>query len=487
MPDELLTEFDLAIVGYGGAGAAAAITAADAGARVLVLEKARAGGGSTATSGGNIRLISDVAAAATHFAALTEAVTPRAVVEVYTQRVASLADWLKGLGADLIPHDQYSQQVLTSISPNSAFPHVIGAEGIGSRVQVDRLPGEFAGEALWRVLNNATMARQVSLSFDTPVTALARREQEPGLRVTAIRPDETSLVVEPRAGVVLASGGFGWDSTLLADYLGCSLPSYSPPHLNCGDGIRLAQSVGAGLWHMTATAARFGYQVPGYEAAFMATPVGRGLFVIDQHGRRYFDESRIDTHSAARVAIVRDAIDGRLSRLPSYMVFDEVTCRSGPIAKQFSGYNRNVDWSSDNSREISRGWIKHDINVEGLAAKLNVPADALSRTVERFNSAACGACPDEFGRDSTRMLPINPPYYAIPIWPCLLNTQGGPVRDERCRVLDSYGRPIPGLYSAGELGSMWGHLYPGAANLSEALVTGQIAAESALEDSRVEL
>ena len=70
----------------------------------------------------------------------------------------------------------------------------------------------------------------------------------------------------------------------------------------------------------------------------------------------------------------------------------------------------------------------------------------------------------------------------MPLWPCLLNTQGGPRRNARAEVLDVHGQPIPGLYSAGELGSMWGQLYPGAGNIGEALVTGQIAARSALAD-----
>jgi succinate dehydrogenase/fumarate reductase flavoprotein subunit len=71
------------------------------------------------------------------------------------------------------------------------------------------------------------------------------------------------------------------------------------------------------------------------------------------------------------------------------------------------------------------------------------------------------------------------PFYAVPIWPVILNTQGGPRRDAQCRVLDGGGQAIPGLFSAGELGSLWGPLYPGASNLSEALITGQVAAKTA--------
>ena len=45
-------------------------------------------------------------------------------------------------------------------------------------------------------------------------------------------------------------------------------------------------------------------------------------------------------------------------------------------------------------------------------------------------------------------------------------------------MLTSEGKPIRRLYSAGELGSLWGFLYPGG-NLLEALVFGRIAGGNA--------
>lgn len=63
--------------------------------------------------------------------------------------------------------------------------------------------------------------------------------------------------------------------------------------------------------------------------------------------------------------------------------------------------------------------------------------------------------------------------------PVALNTQGGARRDAKARVLDTRGAPIPGLYSAGEFGSIWGHAYPGGGNITEAPVFGRIAAAGA--------
>ena len=71
------------------------------------------------------------------------------------------------------------------------------------------------------------------------------------------------------------------------------------------------------------------------------------------------------------------------------------------------------------------------------------------------------------------------PYYAIEAYPALLNTQGGPKRDVKARVMDVFDRPVSRLYVAGELGSIWGSIYQGSSNVCEALVYGQIAGESA--------
>ena len=59
------------------------------------------------------------------------------------------------------------------------------------------------------------------------------------------------------------------------------------------------------------------------------------------------------------------------------------------------------------------------------------------------------------------------------------NTQGGLVHDERQRVLDAFGAPIPGLHVAGELGSVFGHLYMSGGNIAECFVGGRIAGSGA--------
>lgn len=471
--------FDIVVVGFGGAGAAAAITAHDLGASVVVLEKAEDGGGSTGVSGGNIRLIKDAEGAVEHFSALVGDGTPRESVAAYVDGLRDLLDWLAECGAELVPHDQYSDQALAMVRPGSAFPDVPRSDALGSRVQVARAPGVTGGEAIWEVLSRNVVKRDIPVRYHARVERLCWNDTHDRIVAVEVREGQATRRVEARRGVILACGGFNYGRDIHRDLFGAELPAYSRPNRNTGDGIRLAQDVGASLWHLTAIAARFGYKFPEYEAGFTCHPSAQGLFVTDQIGRRYFDESGVDMHAAGRCMLERDSKTGRLLRLPSYLIFDETTRLAGPICRITSGDNRGFGWSEDNSAEVERGWIRRADTLAELADQLGVPAATLERTAATYNETAV-AGGDEFGRRPEHMEPLAPPFYGVELYPVLLNTQGGPRRSARAEILDVRDRPIPGLYGAGELGSMWGPLYPGAGNLSEALITGQVAVRSAL-------
>ncbi len=77
------------------------------------------------------------------------------------------------------------------------------------------------------------------------------------------------------------------------------------------------------------------------------------------------------------------------------------------------------------------------------------------------------------------------PFYAVQIYPGDLGTKGGLVTDEHSRVLKEDGRPIPGLYAAGNSSaSVMGRTYPGAGGtIGPALTFGFLAAEDAARQS----
>jgi succinate dehydrogenase/fumarate reductase flavoprotein subunit len=167
-------------------------------------------------------------------------------------------------------------------------------------------------------------------------------------------------------------------------------------------------------------------------------------------------------------------------RIPGYFIFDENARLAGPVVKDALSYHRrDWEWSKDNSREVEIGWLTRADDPAELARQLELPEQELVDTIAHYNDFARSGIDTEFGRASGMMTVLEPPFYAIALWPCLLNTQGGPRRGTHCEVIDYRGDPIVGLYSAGELGSIWTDLYPGGGNLIECIVSGRIAGTSA--------
>ena len=161
-------------------------------------------------------------------------------------------------------------------------------------------------------------------------------------------------------------------------------------------------------------------------------------------------------------------------------VFDEETRRKGSLSRGTAGYNRDLyTWSLDNSVEIGKGWILQGNSAVELAHKTAIEVSLLEKTIARYNTLCNAGRDEDFGRPREDLRALKAPFYAIKLWPALINTQGGPRRDKESRVLDPDGRPIPRLYAAGELGSIWGYLYQGACNIVEGLVFGQVAGKKA--------
>jgi succinate dehydrogenase/fumarate reductase flavoprotein subunit len=472
--------YDIVICGFGGAGAAAALEADAAGARVLVLEKRAVGGGSTKESGGSIGSIVKREGAIEHYLALTQQRTPQSVITAYVEGALVLRQWIEQLGAsfEALP---MRQPPFPRRYAGSAYHRFPGAEAIGPRVRVHEAGVDHGGTSLWNCLTQAVTRAGIEVRYQTAASRLL--SSPAGVHgVEATTPD--GVISIEASAVILTCGGFNYDPALQRDSFGVVVPSLAPPGANDGAGIRMAQTVGASLWHMNAMSATFGYQFPGYEAAFYPTMPSFGFFLVDQDGRRYLDERTLENHAAGMAMLVWDYQSGRLSRIPSYFIFDNRTRRAGPVFSTEAGENRNYPWSPENQVEVEKGWIKQGPTLAALAQELGLPAAALEEAGRRYNAASASGG-DEFGRDPDEMDPVDePPFYGVPVHLALFNTQGGPRRNEHAQVLHVEGHPIPGLYAAGELGSIWASLYPGAGNVTEALVFGRIAGRHAAEFAR---
>ncbi|MBI4191500.1 MAG: FAD-dependent oxidoreductase [Betaproteobacteria bacterium] len=474
-------EADVVIVGYGGAGAAAALSAIEAGAKVLVLEKNPAGGGNTKYSGGSLRTYLDVDKASDYIESLCDGATERDVIETFVRESSRNLEWVKKMGGEIAPRPTPPS------FPHSlpvAFPGTRGAEGIGPRARV-KGAGEDAGIDLWGLLVRKVEGAGIKILCSSPAKQLL---VEKGTGVTGVIAAgvERDIRVRARGGVILTCGGFEYDQTMHLNYLGQKYFGLCNPG-NTGDGIRLAGEVGADLWHMNGVAASLGYKFPEFEFGIRSSMPAAGFLYVDRNGKRFMDETGTDAHFMWAPTSYVDTKTLERTRIPSYVIFDEDTRMRGPVGVTGQGRVSDVhQWSRDNSVEVRKGWIRAADGIADLARQINIRPDILQATVAQYNLQSVGGYDPEFGRAADTLVPLGrAPYYAMELWPCLFNTQGGPKRNARAQVLDVHGNPIKRLYSAGELGSLWHRNYPGAGNVSEALAFGRIAGRNAAGEQRV--
>ena len=476
-------ETDVAVVGYGGAGATAAITAADLGAKVLIVEKAAAGGGNTRLSAGSVRTFGSFDRAVAHITFLCGGATDPAVIEALVRESHDNQAWLRSLGGEVAVDPLQAAPASYPVYPTgAASPEQPGADGVGPRL---RVKGETTanGRDLWALLDRNVDERCIPVLFACPAVRLLRDGNGAVTGLTARRGGE-EIIIQARKAVILACGGYEWDPDMQLQFLGQRFWSLGASG-HTGDGIRLAADAGASLWHMNAVAAGFGYRVDGFDGAVIHAMPGPGFIYVDRHARRFVDETAMDAHAVGSLVTELDPETMERPRVPCFVVFDETTRAAGPVANTGRGaVAEHYRWSDDNAVEVGKGWIKQGDTPAALATALGLDPAELERTAKAYNEACIQGRDEALGRSPDTLRPLeHPPFYGAALWPSLFNTQGGPRHNARAQVLNAWGRPIPGLYSAGELGSMWSQNYPGAGNLTEVLAFGRIAGRSAAAEN----
>jgi succinate dehydrogenase/fumarate reductase flavoprotein subunit len=471
-------EAEVVIVGYGGAGASAAITAHDAGASVLILEKNPEGGGNTQYSGGTIREYLDLENATTYFENILYGSVDRQMIKTFVAESMRNPDWLRAMGAELVRAN------VAEFPPSHhvIWPHLPGASGVGGRWHVKGEMGASHGGSVWGILCKNVEQRKIRVIYDSRAKHLIRDANKEVTGLIADTPNGEITVKASRA-IILTCGGFQCNNEMQAQFLAFQYKALGNPG-NTGDGIKMAIEIGADLWHMTGLSCTVGYTVPGIESPVNQIMPSGGFIYVDQKGERFVDEAGTDIHAFNLYFSHIDFKSLTYPRMPSYTIFDDDTRRSGTIAATgdmlMGRWTNFHNWSSDNMLEIEKGWIKKGDSIEELALKIGVRSDVLQETVSDYNMFCVGGYDKDFNRPPDTLVPIvRPPFYAIASEPVLINTQGGPKRNARAQVMDINGQPIKRLYSAGELGSIWGVNYPGGGNITESLSFGRIAGRNA--------
>jgi succinate dehydrogenase/fumarate reductase flavoprotein subunit len=466
-------EADIVVLGIGAAGLMTSITAKDQGADVLILEKApeEHAGGNTRVSGQGYWCPETTDNAVEYQKGLSNGFPiPDDMEQVFHEHSIHVTEWLTELGADM--------QTIPTAGEYPDFP------GAAEYVCWSTEGNGF--QRLWLLLmENAIQKRGIRVRYETRAVELVRDVKTGEIRGVVAENEGTKINVKAKKAVALCTGGFENNQDMIRDYLGmpCGYPKGSP--YNTGDGIRMAMSIGADLWHMDNQAGPdFNFKIPDKDWAFgyNFNPPGKGYIWIAKDATRFTNEAYSTKHGKIPFHGIYIHVP---TPLPVHCVFDETMRKSGPLYPPnyffcWWAMIEKYQWSADNSAEIEKGWIIKADTLKELAAKIGKDPETLEETVRTWNKSCAAGKDSEFDRDPRRMAQIKtPPFYAAEFVPAFTNTQGGPRRNSNAQVLDTNREPIPRLYSAGELGALYSWHYQGGGNILECIVFGRIAGEHA--------
>ena len=493
--------FDVVVVGYGYAGAVAAIEAHDAGSSVLLLEKMPDPGGISICSGGNVRTAADAGEALAYLKETAAGTTPDDVLAALAQGMTEVPAYFERLagasGATIARREApgnypfpgidtfayYSIERVPDFDPATRYPHV------NSYLPIHRA----AGVRLFKVIeDNVEQRRGITVWLESPAERLVTAA-DGSVRGLVVATPAGTRRIEARRGVVLACGGFEanqemqrqwWQEkpVLTAAFLGST-----------GDGIRMAQAVGADLWHMWLFHGTYGFRHPDpdypYGIRMKRLPdwvpgrvprsdVKMPWIVVDRNGRRYMNEYPPYLQDTShRSMATYDPQTQRYPRIPSWIVLDDEGRGTYPLCSPtFNDRGLSFEYTPENLRALEDRIVRQAGTVAEVAQAIGAEPAVLEATVSRWNALVAEGEDADHGRPPPSMLPVaSPPFHFAPVWPICSNTHGGPVHDAKQRVIDAFGEPIPRLYAAGELGGVFGHLYLAGGNMAECFIGGWIA------------
>lgn len=535
-------ETDFVVVGYGGAGVCAALEAAECGLQVIALDRFE-GGGSTAINGGVVyagggtsiqkeagypdtpedmyrylqREVGDV-------------VSPE-LLKDFCDNSTAMLEWLEQRGvrfnstayAQKISYPNtkyflyYSDNCLLTKNSKDIPPaprghkcesHLInassgqgramykpladaaaslGVEKIG-QADVTQLLIDSTGRVIgvkavavpksspeYNALRNARFATQKwlrILPFGIPgssITHLIARYFARKAAKIESRAAE-NLYIRARRGVCLSGGGFAFNLDMLkafAPRFTTVMPLGTPG--DNGSAILLGHSAGAVLSRMGDVSAW----------RFLNPPRALSMgMMVNSRGERFVDESSYG-------ATIGGEMMNTTNNGVGWLILDQ------PLWRQLMEELKHPDLGDFQKYpvQLSRWFsMKKASTIEGLAKKLNMPVNTLSKTASDYHRAAVGQIEDVLQKSPKDMSPMTEgPFYAFdqgganPYSPLPAITVGGLLLDEKSGlVLREDGSTIPGLYAAGRTAvGLCSNVYLSGLSVSDCIYSGRRAGRHA--------
>lgn len=440
---------DIIVIGGGAAGWSAALAAVQAGSSVVLLEKLAEFGGSSALSGGCLALAgTDLQASQgvidspgllfDDLREVGQGVNDAALVRTYCDAQLETYAWLKGAGV------RFSPVIETASGQSVPRVHTVD-------------PADMV-----RALKTA--AEATGLVSYRPATAAQELLQDGAGRVIGVRVSDNEPLIASK-GVIVASGGFAKNPEMLDRYA----PQYAEAVFvagagSQGDGLRMAQALGADLRDMDYVKGTFGKHPTDETNDHSLQAVYKGAIAVNQDGRRFVDES-------ISYKLLGDAVMAQPWHT-AYQIMDQGIFDTGDDRVRILDFGRRLE----------EGLFYVADTLDDLARQIEIEPEVLADTIARYNAAVEAGHDPEFGREhlvhrhgALRKIETGP-YYAYPSTAVVFGTYCGLRIDSGARVLRADGSPIAGLRAAGEVtGGFHGAAYMTGSALGKAVVFGRIA------------
>lgn len=436
---------DVIVVGAGAAGLTAACTAAENGAKVLVLEKNKEIGGNTWIGGGYFNFVSpndNTDSPQNFYLDIIEeggdSADP-ALAKVLAFESYEVMLWLKSLGLNFVK---------SSIA------------SFGSRRPRSARPSGYEGDGYIRTLSLYARRLGVEIVTDADVIRLVTRKDSV-FGVQAVIDGKLTEISASRS-VILASGGFASNEEMIRQYAPefADLPSIS---LKSADGkmIEAAQNIGASVTVMDKVFCMVGTRRGGQFRGRLHGDNSRYI-LVDHQGKRFIREDAGTTEIQEKIL--------SLPEKEAFLITDDDSFRS---------YSPTIQ--RDSIRAVETGDIVCSLTLEDLAKQLKIPAENLKQTIDEYNGFVRQKN-DPLGKAKGQLLHElrTAPYWAAFAVMNICYTVGGLRINDRTQVLDKEGKPINGLYAAGEItGGVHGQSRLSGNGLTDALVFGRKAGKTA--------
>lgn len=497
-------ETDVIVIGGGGAGLSASISAAQAGAKVILIEKTGALGGNTIRAGGPYNAVDperqkSVPVADEASMAKVLALTTK---EAVNERHKALMEELK---KDLDAYNAGEKKSLFDSKALHKLQTYDGGDYTGNLALIEKLIDESLDTSVWMSENGVEWKNDITTvpgglwprahlpkgsAGGDYIKAGEAKAKELGVTIMLNSP-ATELIIEggkvvgvkgtsegaemtiKAKAVVLATGGFAANVDMRSEYnpaLIKTLPTTNSPAIT-GDGITMAKATNANLVGMEfIQSLPLGNPENGALNGWMGGSGVEYYYQINKEGKRFMAEDGRRDYMTKSLLEQTDAF--------SYVI------TSGNNELEVNDKNTNI-WGDNVEELVKAGKVFKADTIEDLAKQINIDPAVLKETHDKFNSYVANGKDEEFGRTLFGKPLDKAPYYASPRVPTVHHTMGGVEIDLECQVLGKDGKPIPGLFAAGEVtGGIHGKNRLGGNALVDIHVFGRTAGTNAAKAAK---